>query len=90
MQRVKLQIQQITPDKTYVDIFEGKDFGDFVLVSINMNSMPQEELQMLHNAFQEAVADGRKVIVADNSLDLQVYGFKEEAKMIESGTVDEG
>lgn len=79
MQRVKLQVYSPRPEATYIDSVEGKDFGDFVLVSINMSTIPPEEIDNLHQAFQEAVTEGRKVIIADNSLDIDIFGFKETA-----------
>lgn len=79
MQKVKIQVYSAYNEATYVDSFEGKDFGDFVLISLNMAALPPEELQSLHQAFQDAVTDGRKVIVTDNSIDIDVFGFKETA-----------
>lgn len=74
MASVKLKVYQFESELTYIDTIEAKDFGDFMIVTINFE---EQDFESILYHFKDTFPE-KKILIIPQGMDVAFYGIKED------------
>lgn len=78
LKRCKLQVYQYESKETVVDTFYAKDWGDFLVITVDGPINDEAHMQLAEDLQKYGADNNKHIIVVPMDLDIRFFGFEIE------------